>query len=376
MIYLDNAATTYPKPQLVINNLRRAAERYGGNPGRSGHKMSVETSEAVLEARIKCAEFFGAEPQNTVFMPNCTAALNTAIKGIAHSGSHIITTDIEHNAVLRPIYSLAASSGVTYSVAKTFDDDDATAASIEKLISKRTVAVVCTAASNVTGKILPYRKIGELCRRRGVCFILDAAQGGGVLPISLSDGINIICAAGHKSLYGPMGTGLMITDGKYRMSTLIEGGTGTNSSELVQPEALPERFESGTINTAGVIALGYGIDFVNSKGIDNIYRHEMELCRLFRSLASKIDGVILYGDSIDGKSVPIVLFNIAGMPSETLAYKLSEHGVYMRGGYHCAYYSHRKAGTAKHGAVRFTPSVFTTYGDIRQTVSVLALIAK
>ena len=177
MIYFDNAATTYPKPPPVIAAMSRALVRYGANPGRAGHAMSLETADAVFAARNKCAELFGAEVENTVFMPNCTFALNTAIKGVLTVNSHAVMSDIEHNAVIRPLYALSKEKGVSYSAAVTADDDDATAESFLKLINRRTKAVICTVAGNVTGKLLPVEKIGRLCRERGICFIVDAAQG-------------------------------------------------------------------------------------------------------------------------------------------------------------------------------------------------------
>ncbi len=183
MVYFDNAATTYPKPHSVISAMTGALIEYGANPGRAGHKLSMKTAEAVFDAREKCADFFGAQTENTVFTLNCTHALNTAIKGILKNGDHILCSDIEHNAVLRPIYACSKEKGVTYSFAPTFDDDDMTAEAFEKLITRRTKAVVCTIAGNVTGKILPVRKIAEICRRRNICFIVDAAQGGYALSI-------------------------------------------------------------------------------------------------------------------------------------------------------------------------------------------------
>jgi selenocysteine lyase/cysteine desulfurase len=174
MVYFDNAATTYPKPPAVIAAMSRALVRYGANPGRAGHAMSMETAAAVYDAREKCARFFGAEPENTVFMPNCTFALNTAIKGVLPENSHAVTSDIEHNAVLRPLYAMSKSAGVSYSFAVTGTDDE-TVADFANRINRRTKAVICTLAGNVTGRIMPVRRIGELCRERGICFIVDAA---------------------------------------------------------------------------------------------------------------------------------------------------------------------------------------------------------
>lgn len=336
----------------------------------------MKTAEAVFEAREKCADFFGAEVENTIFTLNCTHALNTAIKGILKDNDHIVCSDIEHNAVLRPIYACTKDRNAAYSFGKTFSDDEETAAELEKRINGRTKAVVYTLAGNVTGKIMPVKRLAEVCRKKNICFIVDAAQGGGVLPIKLSDGINIICAAGHKGLYGPMGTGLMLTDGKYRLSTLVEGGTGSASKELAQPEFLPDRFESGTINTAGAISLGAGIDFVVNKGIDVIYNHEMKLCRKFYSELSKIKGAVLYTDFNGGGYAPVIPFNIKGLTSEEASEKLSKMGFCLRGGFHCAYPAHQKIGTDDIGAVRFSPSVFSTMNEVTALVKAISKLCE
>ena len=363
MVYLDNAATTYPKPPSVISKSSYAMINYGANPGRAGHKLSMETAEAVYRARQQCADFFGAKTENVCFMLNCTSALNTAIKGILTPNSHIITSDLEHNAVLRPLNAVLKRDGISFSVAKVSSDDEETVQNFKGLIRHNTKAIVCTAASNVTGQILPYKRLAKLCNERGLCFILDAAQGAGVLPISLSDGINIICAAGHKGLYGPMGTGLMITDNKVRLQTLIEGGTGSASSDPEQPEFLPDRFESGTINTSGAIALGSGVAFVKEKGISTVCEHEWQLCRHAHTHLRQNKKVILYGE-FDRHNAPLFSFNIKEMTSEQAAAKLSDLGFYLRGGLHCAYLAHRKLGTLNTGTVRFAPSVFTTKGEV------------
>lgn len=375
MIYFDNAATTYPKPHSVISAMTSALIEYGANPGRAGHKLSMKTAEAVYNARERCADFFGAEVENTIFTLNCTHALNMAIKGVLKNGDHIICSDIEHNAVLRPIYACTKDRNASYSFAVTSDDDDETARNFENLINRRTKAIVCTLAGNVTGKILPVKKIAEICRRHNICFIVDAAQGGGVIPVKLSDGINIICAAGHKGLYGPMGTGLMITDGKYRLTTLVEGGTGSASKELAQPEFLPDRFESGTINTAGAISLGAGIDFIRNKGIDTIYNHEMIICRRFYTELMKNSRVKLYTGLPDERYAPVVPFNIDGLTSEETSERLSHAGFCLRGGFHCAYPVHKKIGTAAIGAVRFSPSVFSTMSEAMSLVKAVSKIS-
>ena len=364
MVYLDNAATTYPKPPSVISKSSFAMINYGANPGRSGHILSMKTGEAVFAARQRCAEFFGSEVENVCFVLNCTQAINTVLKGFLTHNVHVIVSDIEHNAVMRPLNSLVKTIGISYSIAETDDDDDITVRNFEKLINQKTRLIICTAASNVTGKILPYKKIGDLCKKRGICFTLDAAQGGGILPITLSDNINFICAAGHKGLYGPMGTGLLVTDGRYKLKTLIEGGTGSASMDINQPEFLPDRFESGTINTSGAIALGAGVTFVADKGIETVYEHEWSLCKFAFDNLDKNPKVLLYQKEYTKKSVPLFCFNLSGLSSDEASKNLSDNGFFLRGGFHCAPAAHKKMGTLEKGAVRFAPSVFTTKSEV------------
>ncbi len=376
MVYLDNAATTYPKPRSVYAVWSHAITAYGANPGRAGHALAQATSEAVFRSRSRCAEFFGAEPENTVFTLNCTHALNTAIKGLAHKGAHYVISDIEHNAVIRPVHALTAE-GASYTLFETSPDAGQTAWNAERAIRPETAALICTAAGNVTGQRLPLRELAELCRRRRICFIVDAAQGAGTLPLNLRDGINIICAAGHKGLYGPMGTGLMLTDGKYQLKPLTEGGTGSASESLEQPDFLPDRFESGTINTPGAIALGAGVDFVKSRTKEKILSHETALCQGFCAAIRKIPDIIVYSDIDENPELyaPVVSFNIKGVPSAEAAAALSRLGFYMRGGLHCAPLAHRKLGTLggkESGTVRFSPSVFTTSEEVSRLIWALS----
>ncbi|MDE7361845.1 MAG: aminotransferase class V-fold PLP-dependent enzyme [Oscillospiraceae bacterium] len=378
MIYLDNAATTYPKPQAVYKMWSRAMSAYGANPGRSGHAFSQSTAEAVYQSRAKCAEFFGAEPENTIFTLNCTHALNFAVKGIARNGCHFVTSDMEHNAAIRPVYAAARDCGGSFDMFEAVEDEEQTVYNAERAIRPNTAALVCTAASNVMGLRTPIKELAALCRRKRICFIVDAAQGAGTLPITLKDGINIICAAGHKGLYGPMGTGLMITDGSFELKTIIEGGTGSASESISQPDFTPDRFESGTINTAGAIALGEGVDFVRRLTPQRILSHELALCERFCAGASTIRGVSLYNRITPQNAhlyAPVVSFNINGMSSTEGAALLSEGGFYMRGGLHCAPLAHKKIGTINGGTIRFSPSAFSTNRDVDMLLRMLERIA-
>lgn len=358
MINFDNSASSFPKPASVRNAVALAVSRYGGNPGRSGHRLSMQAAEKVFEARETAAAFFGAETENVAFTANATFALNMAIKGIMQYGGHIIISGYEHNAVSRPVYALSQSRGVRFSTAEIDADDDITVQNFESLISRDTKCICCTAASNVTGRILPYRRIAELCSRRGVCFICDCSQAAGLLDIKLSDGFDFICTSGQKALYGPSGTGLLITNGRYPLSTIIEGGTGTNSAMLEQPSEMPEHLESGTLNTVGIIGLREGIRFVSEKTPRAIMNHEQRLCERLISRLSKSSRIKLF--RTDARYVPIVAFNIGDINSHVVSSVLSEKGFALRGGLHCAALAHNSLGTLSQGTVRFSPSVFNT----------------
>lgn len=361
MINFDNAATTYPKPLEVRAAVAEAVRKYGGNAGRGGHELAMRTSRAVFEAREAAADFFGAEPENVVFTLNCTLALNMAIQGIMSGGGHLIISHMEHNASARPAAELAHKKKISLSIAEIYDDDDKTVESFRSLICPDTKAIVCTIASNVTGRILPYKAIAELCREHGICFIADGAQACGILDIKLSDGINILCTAGHKGLYGITGTGLLISDGKFPISPIIQGGTGSASSSLKQPDFLPDSLESGTINIIGAISVKAGIRFVNKIGITKIRNHEDKICQRFIKELLNDDRIIIYR-SPNCRYVPIVSFNIKGVMPEKTAEFLSKQGFGLRAGFHCAALAHDYLGT-ENGTVRFAPSVFSRESD-------------
>ncbi len=360
-VNFDNAATTFPKPASVRRALSEAVSRYGGNAGRGGHRLTLATSEKVFDTRQTAADFFGAVPENVVFTLNCTHALNFAIQGIMKSGGHIIISSIEHNSVARPVYALSEKGNVFYSIAPVYDDDEQFLDGLKRLIRHDTKAIVCTIAGNVTGRILPFREIAEICKSRNICFIADGAQACGILDVKLSDGINILCTSGHKGLYGPAGTGLLISDGEYEISPVIQGGTGSSSMNLIQPDFLPDSLESGTVNTTGIIALKSGIDFVRKMGTDKIYAHENRLCRKFISLLDPERVTVYRTEGLN--YAPVVSFNINGMPPEEAAGLLSDRGYCLRAGLHCSPLAHKTLGTDE-GTVRFAPSVFNNENQV------------
>lgn len=368
LIYLDNSATTYPKPPSVRSAVERALRELGANPGRSGYAMSLRATRAIYDCRSLAAELFGAAgPECVVFQPSCTQALNLVLKGYLDHGDHVVVSDLEHNAVMRPLNALK-ERGVSYSVAKvTPGDNDATMEAFRRAMTPSTRLVVCTQGSNVFGIRVPVERIAALCHQYGAKICVDCAQTAGVIPIHVMDsGIDYLCCAGHKGLYGPMGTGLLVfRNPGDRLRTLVEGGTGTRSRSLLQPDDPPERFESGTLNVPGICGLSAGIRFVREKGEEAICRGEMRKVAYLYDKLSGIPRVKLYTSRPQEPwFVPVLSFNLEGIPSEEVGEELARHGIGVRCGLHCAPAAHEKMGTLETGTVRASPSVFTTRREL------------
>ncbi|MCM1132791.1 MAG: aminotransferase class V-fold PLP-dependent enzyme [Ruminococcus flavefaciens] len=373
IINFDNSATTFPKPASVRKAVVSAMEKYGSS-GRGGHHIASETSKAVFSARETVADFFNAEPENVVFTLNCTHALNMAIQGIMKNGGHMIISGMEHNSSARPSAKLAGEKKILLSVAPVYPEDEKTIDSFRRLIRSDTKAIVCTIASNVTGQILPYREIAELCRKNDICFIADGAQACGIIDVKMSDGINILCTAGHKGLYGITGTGLLISDGRYFIPPIMQGGTGSSSQSLVQPDLLPESLESGTVGVIGIMSVKAGIEFIQRIGTDRIFRHEDNICRRFISELRRNKKITVYRHPT-AEYVPIVSFNIEGMNSEAVAQILANQGFCLRAGFHCSALAHSQLGTDT-GTVRFSPSVFSREADAVRLAEAVSRICK
>lgn len=373
MIYFDNAATTGKKPTEVIRAVDGALRELSANPGRSGHNASLKTADAVYSVREKTAEFFGASgAENVVFTLNCTHSINCVIKGVLKKGEHAVTSSLEHNSVMRPLIKEEIPFDTAY---VSLADDSLTLREFERKIRPNTRLVICTGASNVLGKTLPIAEIGALCRERGVLFAVDAAQIAGVVPINMRQmNIDYLCVAPHKGLYAPMGIGVLICE-KPIENTIIEGGTGTNSAELVQPECLPERLESGTVNVPEIMGLSAGIDYVKGVGIKKIYSHEMKLIRYLYKELSKNDRVQLYTpEPKDGLYAPVLSFNVYGKTSAEVSQYLSGKGIAVRGGLHCAPSAHRQIGTLDIGAVRVSVAAFNTPAEITSLIKAIKQI--
>ena len=363
MIYFDNAATTGVKPKSVVRAVDFALENLSANPGRSGHSKSVGAAETVYKAREKLSDFFGSEgPETVVFTQNCTHAVNCVLKGLLKKGDHCIISSLEHNAVVRPL----VKTGVSYSVAEvSLTDDDETVKNFVEKIKPNTKLIFCTGASNVLGKILPIEKIGAICRKRGIYFGVDAAQTAGVLPIDMKkQNIDFLCIAPHKGLYAPMGIGVLIAR-KPLPDTIIEGGTGTNSSELFQPSFLPERLESGTVNVPGIAGIMGGLEFVKTKGTESIYQNELRLIQMLYKKLEDNEDVTLYTPYPEaGMYVPLLTFNVKNMTSYEAASILADNKIAVRGGLHCAPFAHRQIGTLEGGAVRVAVAYFNNSSEI------------
>ncbi len=376
MIYLDNAATTYPKPPEVHRAVVDALRRYGANPGRSGHAMAMQTAEQVYVCRESVAEFFGLDdPAGVIFTANCTASLNLVIKGLLRGGGHVVTSCLEHNSVVRPLAALgAAVSEVTVYPCEPWK----TVEGFRAAVRPDTRLILCTHASNVCGLRLPIREIGAMAQRLHIPFAVDAAQSAGVLPIDMRrDHIDFLCMPGHKALYGPMGTGLLLCRGGIRLDTLVEGGTGSASLRAEQPEDLPDRLESGTLNLPGICGLHAGVEWVKRRGCDAIAEHETTLMRRLYDRISEVRGITVHSPrpALDS-AVPLVTFTIEGQMSEDTAARLSEAGIASRAGLHCAPSAHRFMGTVNTGAVRLCPSAYTTGAAVDETAKILTQIAR
>lgn len=362
MIYFDNAATGGKKPQTVINAVNYALKNYCANPGRSGHRLSEKTALAVFFARQKAANFFGADGlEQVIFTASCTHAINCVLKGVLNSGDHIIVSSLEHNAVMRPL----VKCGAEYSVAEvSLTDDGETLDNFRRLIKRNTKMIFCTAASNVLGKLLPIEEIGKLASENGILFGLDAAQAAGAYPINMQKmNIDFLCIAPHKSLYAPMGIGVLIAR-KPIEKTFIEGGTGSNSADFLQGTELPEDFESGTLNVPAICGFAAGLDYLKKQTVKRVYNYEMSLIeRLFLGL-SKIDGVILYTKPERDKYMPVLSFNLVGYNSAETAEILNNCGIAVRAGLHCAPSAHRQINTLDSGAVRVSVSAYNTAYEV------------
>lgn len=361
MIYLDNAATTRPKPPGVAEAVA-AAMNHWGNGGRGAHEEALSAARAVYALREKLAGLFGCpRPDHVAFTPNSTHALNLAISGLLGPGDHVISTDWEHNSVLRPLYRLEENGGAVSFLPADREgrlDYDR----LPALLRRDTKAIVCTHASNLTGDMVELKVMADFARKHGLLLILDASQTAGVFPIHMEEmGVDVLCFTGHKSLLGPQGTGGLCLRQGLDIRPLAVGGTGVQSFLEHQPQEYPTRLEAGTLNSHGLAGLGAAVDFILETGMDTIRAHETALARRFYEAVRELPGVRIYGDFTKKDRAPIVALNIGDYDSAEVSDELAERfGIATRPGAHCAPRLHRCLGTEDQGAVRFSWSCFNT----------------
>lgn len=376
MIYFDNAATTLPKPEAVKEAVCRALDTLG-NSDRGVHDASLGSMRVIYQARELTARIFGASsPSRVAFAKNATEALNVAIRGLIRPGDHVITTDAEHNSVLRPLYALE-KEGITLSFLPCDETGRVRLEALESLVRPNTRAVVCTHASNVTGNVVDAAQIGDFCRKRGLLFILDASQTAGVLDINMEAlGADVICFTGHKGLYGPQGTGGLCVREGVEIAPLLRGGSGVQSYLREQPPQMPTCLEAGTQNAHGLAGLEAGIRFVLETGLNRIRERERMLTLRFYRGIRNVPGIKIYGDVTAENHTAVVAFNIGDYDSGQVADELAvRFGIASRPGAHCAPRMHEALGTKEQGAVRFSFSWFNTEEEIDQGIEAVRLLA-
>ncbi len=354
-VYLDHAATSYPKPPTVLSAMATCMKHSGGNPGRGSHRLALEAAKEIYACRERAARMFGAQPDRVIFTLNTTHALNVAIKGALGRGGHALCSDMEHNSVYRPLYRLASDGVIDFDVFDTFPTatvrtDDGILSSLVRRLRPDTRAVICAHTSNLCSATLPIAKIGSLCRRLGLLFIVDAAQSAGAIPIDLERmNVDILCLPGHKGLMGPQGTGMLLLGPSITLDTLMEGGNGMESLQGDMSEDSPERYEPGTLQTPAIAGLRAGLEFVESVGVEEIGAHERRLGSKLRKALHELPKVTVYAPHHEGG---VVLFSVDGYTSEEVAQALDREGICVRAGFHCSALGHRTLGTPDGGAVR------------------------
>lgn len=373
-VYLDNAATTYPKPEVTYEAVDGFMRGVGGSAGRSGHWRSVETGRMVYAAREAVASLLGAhDPLRLVFTRNATEALNLAIQGLLEPGDHVVTTSMEHNSVMRPL-AAAGSRGITSTAVRCAPDGRLDPPDLEKAIRSSTGLIVLNHVSNVTGTIQPLDEVARIARAAGVPLLVDAAQSAGRLPLDISSsGVGLLAFTGHKELFGPQGTGGLYIGAGLDPEPLCCGGTGSRSNELEQPAELPERYESGTLNAPGIVGLGAGADFAARVGVDAIRSHELALLDGLVAGLAEMKNVKVHGpaDLRDRVGILALTFENA-TPPEVAAALDSRFGIAVRAGLHCAPCAHQTIGTIATGALRVSLSYMNSADDIDYFLECLA----
>ncbi|MEW6185268.1 MAG: aminotransferase class V-fold PLP-dependent enzyme [Thermodesulfobacteriota bacterium] len=377
-LYLDNAASSHPKPETVYQAVNEALRNIGANPGRSGHRLAVKADQVIARTRKTLARLFDIEDsRRIVFTANATEAINLGLKGLLKTGDHVITSSMEHNSVVRPLRFLETQGvEVTFVLCSSLGLIEVE--EIEKAVRKNTRLIVLTHASNVTGGLMPIEEVAALSRRQGLLFMVDAAQTAGLVPLSVNRmGIDLLAAPGHKGLLGPQGTGFLYIGPNIFLRPLKEGGTGSQSELETQPDFLPDRMESGTLNTPGLAGLGAGVEFILSQGVEKIREKEITLSRMVWEELNKNPKVQLYGPERAEERTSPLSFNIRGLnPSAAASILDTAYDIAVRAGLHCAALAHRTLGTLPEGTIRVSPGFFNSEEDIEFFLEALTAICK
>ncbi len=378
MIYLDNAATSWPKPESVYQTVDEFLRTKAGNPGRGGHSMAVAASETVEETRLLLAQLINAaDKDRVIFTLNCTDSLNIGLKGLLRRGDHVITSSLEHNSVARPLRKLEREGVRVTRLSPPSGGDFVSPRDVARVVTRKTKLVVMNHASNVTGVIQPIEEYGVIARRHNLIFMVDAAQTAGKYPIDVqANNIDLLAFSGHKGLFGPPGTGALYISERVELDSLREGGTGSRSESEEQPTDLPDKFESGTVNCAGIAGLGAGLKFILKKGMDKILAHEQSLADQLLEGLAHVPRVTVYKVKDRSEQAPVVSFNLAGStPGEAGAILDQAFDIKVRTGLHCAPVAHRTIGTFPLGTIRLSPGYFNTVEEIDFTVEAIKKIA-
>ena len=374
MIYFDNSATSWPKPDRVYRGVFEYMKKNGANPGRSSHSMAYASSNLIYSCRELLADFIGiSDPSNIIFTKNTTEALNIVINGLLSAGDHVICTSMEHNSVLRPLDKLR-QNGVEFDIVWGDSCGVVNPSDIEKHIRSNTALIIANHVSNVCGTIQDISAIGKIASKHNILFMVDGAQSGGVLDYDMTD-IDFLCLAGHKGLYGPMGTGVLCINTQKAPAPIILGGTGSYSKSLTQPDEMPDLYESGTLNAPGIAGLLEGIKFLKVVGTENICHHERQLAKYFIEGLLNIKNTEIYGTNDISKRTGVVSFNKAGYDCTELCAILNDkYNIACRAGYHCAYTAHQTIGSGETGSVRFSFGRFNTKEQVSKALLAISHI--
>lgn len=366
-IYFDNAATSNPKPQTVVDEVVHALTDFNANPGRSGHAEALKAAHCVYHTRKALSQLIGASEEDCIALCfNCTDALNLAIKGVLRRGDHVISTMLEHNSVLRPLNGLSARGQIALTLVSPEANGMIAPQAIARAIRKNTRLIVVSHASNVTGAIQPVAAIGEIARSRGIFYLIDGAQALGALPVDVHRlNCDLYAFPGHKSLLGPQGTGGLFIRGGLQLNPLREGGTGTDSNSMLQPEEVPERYEAGTVNMHGLAGLGRGAEYVQAH-LSGIMMHERELTSALTEGLNAMDDAVIYSPQEEAARSGIVCFNLGDLTSSEVADAFARRNIAVRGGLHCAPGAHRFLGTLQRGAVRASVGWASRFEEVEE----------